>query len=81
MVAWFYDLEKFCEDIEYMTGSQPHFYWKICWKFVSPALIVSLALISLLILFEFYFKTWTMLTSLRRQIVVGSVRYGTHPAP
>ncbi|KAL5258489.1 hypothetical protein ACHWQZ_G009103 [Mnemiopsis leidyi] len=47
VVAWFYDLEKFCEDIEYMTGSQPHFYWKICWKFISPALISIILVASL----------------------------------
>lgn len=47
VVAWFYDLDKFCEDIEYMTGSQPHIYWKICWKFISPIVVTVILIASL----------------------------------
>ena len=45
-VAWFYDLDRFCADIEYMTGSPPHLYWRICWKWLSPALISVILLAS-----------------------------------
>ncbi|XP_063689888.1 sodium- and chloride-dependent GABA transporter 1-like isoform X2 [Bolinopsis microptera] len=46
-IGWFYGLDKICDDIEYMTGSQPHVYWKICWKFVSPAVITIILIASL----------------------------------
>ncbi|KAI0236942.1 Sodium-dependent dopamine transporter [Lamellibrachia satsuma] len=35
-VGWVYGLEQFCTDIEQMTGFRPYWYWRICWKFVSP---------------------------------------------
>ena len=32
--------DRFCDDIENMTGSRPGLYWQICWRFVAPILIV-----------------------------------------
>eukprot|EP00111_Clytia_hemisphaerica_P021390 TCONS_00062959-protein len=38
-VSYAYGLDKFGEDIEHMTGRNISLFFKICWKYVSPALI------------------------------------------
>merc|ERR1740128_1588556 len=40
VVTYVYGYEKFCDDIENMTGSRPGLYWTVCWRFLAPALIV-----------------------------------------
>ena len=70
-VAWFYGLDKFCDDIEYMTGSQPNIYWKICWKFVSPILIVSIDQETI-----FYYKPLMQKPALFNVIVYKPSPYG-----
>ncbi|KAF0303872.1 Sodium-dependent neutral amino acid transporter B(0)AT3 [Amphibalanus amphitrite] len=40
VVTYVYGYEKFCDDIENMTGSRPGMYWQICWRFVAPILII-----------------------------------------
>lgn len=47
-VMWIYGMPRFLKDIEYMTGSVPNRYWQICWKWVSPALIIVVLLSSLI---------------------------------
>ena len=32
-------LEQFCNDIEQMLGFRPDWYWRVCWKFVSPVFL------------------------------------------
>ena len=27
---------RLSNDIEYMTGSRPFFFWVLCWKYISP---------------------------------------------
>jgi SNF family Na+-dependent transporter len=41
-VTWFYGLDKFCDNIHQMFQVKPHLFWKICWKYVSPLIIMSL---------------------------------------
>jgi len=38
-VSWIYGFDKFSSDIEYMLGSSPNLYWKLTWKFISPAIV------------------------------------------
>ncbi|XP_046361791.1 sodium-dependent dopamine transporter-like isoform X1 [Haliotis rufescens] len=45
-VSWFYGMKQFCDDIEAMTGSRPNLYWRICWKFISPALLLIIVISS-----------------------------------
>jgi len=36
-------VDRFSEDIQQMMGFKPGLYWRLCWKFVSPAfLLVSI---------------------------------------
>jgi len=39
MVTWVYGIENFCLDIKLMIKQDVSSYWRICWKFISPALL------------------------------------------
>jgi len=41
-VAYFYGLQQFSEDIELMTGTRPGIFLCICWKFISPAIMMAI---------------------------------------
>lgn len=45
-VTWFYGLDKFCGNIYQMFKVKPNKFWKICWKYVSPLIILSLFIVS-----------------------------------
>lgn len=50
-VCYCYGIRRFSDDIEYMTGSRPNLFWKICWMFITPVamfaiLVTSIALMS-----------------------------------
>ncbi|XP_024434375.1 inactive sodium-dependent neutral amino acid transporter B(0)AT3 isoform X1 [Desmodus rotundus] len=40
-VSYVYGMEKFCDDIAWMTGRRPGFYWRATWKVVSPLLLLT----------------------------------------
>ncbi|KAL5012506.1 hypothetical protein ScPMuIL_011057 [Solemya velum] len=40
VIAWIYGCDRFYEDIELMIGYKPCFWWKICWKYITPATIL-----------------------------------------
>ncbi|XP_041374202.1 sodium- and chloride-dependent glycine transporter 1-like [Gigantopelta aegis] len=40
-IAWVYGYTEFAKDIEKMVGRKPFFYFRICWCFVSPVLVVA----------------------------------------
>uniref|UniRef100_A0A2K5W7N9 Transporter n=1 Tax=Macaca fascicularis TaxID=9541 RepID=A0A2K5W7N9_MACFA len=42
-VSWFYGVDRFSNDIQQMMGFRPGLYWRLCWKFVSPAFLLRLA--------------------------------------
>ncbi|CAD5113415.1 DgyrCDS2585 [Dimorphilus gyrociliatus] len=47
-VSWFYGLDQFCTDVEKMLGFRPSLYWRICWKFISPAFVLTIVVSSLI---------------------------------
>lgn len=47
-VSYIYTTERFEDDIQYMLGFRPHMYWRICWRYVSPALIVIITIASII---------------------------------
>ncbi|XP_050398103.1 sodium-dependent noradrenaline transporter [Patella vulgata] len=47
-VSWFYGIEQFSSDLEQMTGRRPGLYWRICWKFISPILLLILVITSII---------------------------------
>ena len=31
---------RISNDIEYMTGKRPHMFWMLCWKYISPGILI-----------------------------------------
>lgn len=46
-VSYIYKIERFEDDIQYMLGFRPHLYWKICWRYISPGLIIIIFIASI----------------------------------
>lgn len=46
-VAWFYNMDKFIIQNEEMFGVRANWFWRICWKFISPSIIFVLFVISI----------------------------------
>lgn len=34
-------MESLCLDIEFMLGVKTSFYWRACWGFITPALMIT----------------------------------------
>lgn len=49
-VSWIYGVDRFCDDIEFMLGKKTGAYWRICWKFVTPAAMTAI--------FVYFLITW-----------------------
>ncbi|XP_078067035.1 sodium-dependent noradrenaline transporter [Mustelus asterias] len=65
-VSWFYGVDRFSEDIKRMTGFKPGLYWRLCWKFVSPAFLLFVVIVSIvkfkpLTYDEYIFPNWANL--------------------
>ncbi|XP_032892203.1 sodium-dependent noradrenaline transporter [Amblyraja radiata] len=65
-VSWFYGVDRFSEDIKQMTGFKPGLYWRLCWKFVSPAFLLFVIIVSIvkfkpLTYDEYVFPNWANL--------------------
>ncbi|XP_020797065.2 LOW QUALITY PROTEIN: sodium-dependent noradrenaline transporter [Boleophthalmus pectinirostris] len=45
-VSWFYGVDRFSDDIEQMMGFKPGLYWRLCWKYVSPAFLLFVVIAS-----------------------------------
>ncbi|XP_064645225.1 sodium- and chloride-dependent glycine transporter 2-like [Lineus longissimus] len=46
VVSWVYGFAEFANDIEMMIGFKPNIYWRVCWSFLSPALITFVIIFS-----------------------------------
>lgn len=45
--CYIYGVDRLCRDIEFMLGFRPNFYWRICWKFLTPGLMTAILVYSL----------------------------------
>ncbi|XP_072268153.1 sodium-dependent neutral amino acid transporter B(0)AT3-like isoform X1 [Pyxicephalus adspersus] len=59
-VTYVYGIERFSEDIKWMTGRRPNVYWQATWRFISPLLMGALFLSYLVIQFmtPLTYETW-----------------------
>lgn len=39
-IFWIYGLSNFLNDIEFMLGTRPSFYWRMCWSVITPLLMI-----------------------------------------
>ncbi|XP_050695568.1 sodium-dependent neutral amino acid transporter B(0)AT3-like isoform X2 [Eriocheir sinensis] len=46
-VSFVYGLRRFSDDIELMIGSRPNCFFLICWKYVSPAVMLTILVASI----------------------------------
>ncbi|XP_033743262.1 sodium- and chloride-dependent GABA transporter 1-like [Pecten maximus] len=46
VIGWIYGADRFYRDIELMIGYQPSAWWKICWCYITPVLILFIWLFS-----------------------------------
>uniref|UniRef100_G3P3S3 Transporter n=1 Tax=Gasterosteus aculeatus aculeatus TaxID=481459 RepID=G3P3S3_GASAC len=49
-VIYVYGMKNFSEDIYFMTGKKPNLFWKVCWRVISPLML-------LVVLIELFPKT------------------------
>ncbi|XP_076319918.1 sodium- and chloride-dependent glycine transporter 2-like isoform X6 [Tachypleus tridentatus] len=40
-INWIYGLDRFCDDIYFMLGKKPGIYWRITWRYTSPAILTT----------------------------------------
>ncbi|XP_075398016.1 inactive sodium-dependent neutral amino acid transporter B(0)AT3 [Tenrec ecaudatus] len=59
-VVYVYGMNRFCDDIQWMTGRRPSLYWRVAWKLVSPLLLLSIfgAYLVLLVQKPLSYKAW-----------------------
>ncbi|XP_041665718.1 sodium-dependent neutral amino acid transporter B(0)AT3-like [Cheilinus undulatus] len=40
-VIYVHGMKNFSEDIYFMTGSRPNIFWKVCWTFIGPLMLLT----------------------------------------
>lgn len=53
-VSWVYGVDRFCKDIEFMIERRTGLYWRICWKIVTPLIMIGIL--------GYFVLTWQPLT-------------------
>lgn len=46
-VMWIYGLESFCNDIQFMIGRRPSWYWRVCWLIITPIFMIVVFIYSM----------------------------------
>jgi len=46
-IIWIYGIDNFCLDVQFMTGRRVSLYWRLCWLFLAPLLMISVFIYSL----------------------------------
>ncbi|XP_029184477.1 sodium- and chloride-dependent transporter XTRP3-like [Acropora millepora] len=46
-ISYVYGIDRFSDDIKYMTNKPPRFIWRWCWKFISPVSIFAVLAMSI----------------------------------
>ncbi|KAJ8354409.1 hypothetical protein SKAU_G00219760 [Synaphobranchus kaupii] len=39
-VVYIYGIDRFNDDIEWMTGKRPNLFWQVTWRFISPLMLL-----------------------------------------
>ncbi|CAF2381555.1 unnamed protein product [Rotaria sp. Silwood2] len=66
-IAWVYGVDNFCDDIALMIGEKrrPSIFWKICWKYISPLILLFTIVFSSLFyqdvtLDDYIYPSWAL---------------------
>jgi solute carrier family 6 amino acid transporter-like protein 5/7/9/14 len=46
-IGWIYGVPRFCKDTEFMTGIRPSLYWRLCWRYITPGLMIAILVYSI----------------------------------
>ncbi|XP_012219264.2 sodium-dependent nutrient amino acid transporter 1-like isoform X1 [Linepithema humile] len=41
-ISWIYGVDNFLDDIEFMVGRRPFFYWRFCWCYLTPIFLFTI---------------------------------------
>ncbi|XP_071870576.1 sodium-dependent nutrient amino acid transporter 1 [Bombus fervidus] len=47
-IFWIYGLSNFLNDAEFMLGSRPSFYWRLCWAVIAPLLMIFILICTII---------------------------------
>ncbi|UJR10480.1 hypothetical protein I4U23_014684 [Adineta vaga] len=66
-ISWIYGMDNFCDDIAIMLGEErrPSKFWQICWKYISPLILLFTIIFSSLFyqdvtLDDYTYPTWAL---------------------
>lgn len=45
--CYIYGVNRICKDVEFMLDRKMGLYWKICWRFLTPGLMIAIAIYTL----------------------------------
>ncbi|XP_073829599.1 sodium-dependent nutrient amino acid transporter 1-like [Musca autumnalis] len=46
-IIWIYGLQNFCDDVEFMTHRKVTIYWRLCWSFLTPVMMLVIFIYSM----------------------------------
>ncbi|XP_062561322.1 sodium-dependent nutrient amino acid transporter 1-like isoform X2 [Armigeres subalbatus] len=46
-IGWIYGVDRLCKDVEFMLGTRPSLYWRLCWKWFTPLLMAAILIYNL----------------------------------
>ncbi|XP_021912916.1 sodium-dependent nutrient amino acid transporter 1-like isoform X1 [Zootermopsis nevadensis] len=49
-IAWVYGVDNLAEDLEFMLGKKLGIYWRLCWGFITPVLMLVILVYSIAIM-------------------------------
>jgi len=48
VINWVYGNERFCANVKEMLGHYPGIWWRLCWKYFSPVIIIGILIFSVI---------------------------------
>ncbi|XP_041452157.1 sodium-dependent nutrient amino acid transporter 1 [Drosophila obscura] len=46
-IVWVYGLQNFCDDVEFMCNRRVSIYWRVCWSFFTPVMMIVIFIYSM----------------------------------
>ncbi|XP_055596968.1 sodium-dependent nutrient amino acid transporter 1-like isoform X2 [Uranotaenia lowii] len=62
--AWIYGVGRICRDIEFMLGIKTGLYWRICWGFVTPVMLIAILIYHIFTYKPFTFNGYVFTTGM-----------------
>ncbi|EDW26724.1 GL14641 [Drosophila persimilis] len=46
-IVWIYGMQNFCDDVEFMCNRRVSLYWRVCWSFFTPVMMIVIFIYSM----------------------------------